>query len=307
MELKQLRYFLAVAEEGHITRAAERLDIQQPPLSRQIKAIERELDVQLFRRKARGVELTDAGRALLDKGRKIISDLDHAIDATRSTARGEQGRLCVGVTPSGPFHPFLPRAIRSFREAFPLVSLTLEEWPSSELIEQLEDERLDVAFVRTSLHAPESLVVTPLLNERMVVALPDGHALARAGKSEAIALKRLAGEIFVLYSPGSEMYDATIAACRASGFSPHVGQQTPRIVSALALVATGFGISLVPASMQRMHLEGIAYLAIVGAAQPTARLSIAWRRAAPSAVVQKFLKLVRNTARLRDLKDARIS
>jgi DNA-binding transcriptional LysR family regulator len=296
MELKQLRYFLAVAEEGHITRAAERLDIQQPPLSRQIKAIEQELDVQLFRRKARGVELTDAGRALLEKGHKIINDLEHAIDATRSTARGEQGRIRVGVTPSGPFHPFLPRVIRSFREAFPMVSLTMEEWPSSELIERLQHERMDVAFIRTSLRAPKSLIVTPMLKEPMVIAVPDGHALARGGKVEAIALRKLAGEMFILYSPGSDMYDATIAACRASGFSPNVGQQTPRIISALALVATGFGISLVPASMQRMRLEGVAYLAIEGATQPTARLSVASRREALSAGVQKFLKLVKNAA-----------
>src|SRR5262252_7356977 len=105
MELRHLRYFIAVAEEGHVTRAAERLRMQQPPLSQQIKALERELDVQLFRRKPRGVELTDAGRVYLEIAREILSQLSQATETTRRTARGEQGRICVGITPSTPFHP----------------------------------------------------------------------------------------------------------------------------------------------------------------------------------------------------------
>src|SRR5713226_4598129 len=133
MELRHLRYFIAVAEEGHITRAAERLGMQQPPLSQRIKAIERELDVQLFHRKARGVELTDAGRALLDDARAIIAHLDRATETTRRTARGEQGKICVGIAPTASFHPVVPRAIRAFREAFPLVSVTLEEALSDEV------------------------------------------------------------------------------------------------------------------------------------------------------------------------------
>src|SRR5262247_3188433 len=104
MDLRHLRYFIAVAEEGHITRAAERLDMQQPPLSRLIKTMERELDVQLIRRKARGVELTDAGHAFVDNARKVLAALDHAFETTRSTARGVQGRICVGVTATAPFH-----------------------------------------------------------------------------------------------------------------------------------------------------------------------------------------------------------
>src|SRR6476660_189506 len=116
MELKHLRYFLAVVEEGHITGAAERLGMQQPRLSRLIKAMEHELDVQLFRRKARGVEPTDAGRALQNHAREILTDVDSALEATRRTARGEEGRIRIGVTPTGPFHPLVPRTIRAFRE-----------------------------------------------------------------------------------------------------------------------------------------------------------------------------------------------
>src|SRR5436190_8323338 len=137
MEIRHLRYFIAVAEEGHITRAAERLGMQQPPLSQQIKAIERELDVQLFRRKPRGVELTDAGRALMTSACKIIADLDRAFETTRRTARGEQGRIRVGITPTSPFNPFVPRVIRAFREVHPLVAVTLQEYNSGDLVEHL--------------------------------------------------------------------------------------------------------------------------------------------------------------------------
>src|SRR5215475_5727877 len=137
MELRHLRYFIAVAEEGHVTRAAERLGMQQPPLSQQIKALERELDAQLLRRKGRGVELTEDGRAFLDNARTMLAQLDHTCETTRRTARGEQGRIRVGMTPTSPFHPFVPRVIRAFRQAYPLVSLALVECFSNELVEHL--------------------------------------------------------------------------------------------------------------------------------------------------------------------------
>ena len=179
MELRHLRYFVAVAEEGQITRAAERLDMQQPPLSAQIKAIERELDVQLFRRKPRGVELTDAGRAFFDDARAILAHLDRAFEKTRRRARGEQGQICVGVTPTCMYHPFVPQVVRAFREAFPQVLLKLEESRSTELFQRLADERIDAAFVRILPGDPSDLVIDPLLEEPMVVALPSGHLLAR--------------------------------------------------------------------------------------------------------------------------------
>jgi DNA-binding transcriptional LysR family regulator len=300
MELRHLRYFIAVAEEGHITRAAERLGMQQPPLSQRIKAIERELDVQLFRRKARGVDLTDAGRAFLDNARAMLAHFEHTFETTRRTARGEQGRICVGVTPTSPFHPFVPRVIRAFREAYPLVFLRLEERLGNELIEQLRNERIDVAFIRTPLADPEGLVVNPLLEEPMLVALPSGHPLARSsgGGELALSLKRLARETFIVYGPpGTAFYDVTMAACRAAGFSPRVGQEAPRITSSLNLVAVGLGISLVPASVQQMHLDGVVYCRLKGPVQPKAILNVASRRGDPSAVVRHFLNLVRGAAK----------
>ena len=301
MELRHLRYFMAVAEEGHVTRAAERLDMQQPPLSQQIKALERELNVQLFRRKARGVELTDAGRALFDDVRAILARLDHAVETTRRTARGEQGRICVGVTATSPFHPFVPRAIRAFREAFPLVSLTLEEQVSLELIERLRSERIDVAFIRTPIADPEGLAVTSLLEEPLLVALPSRHALLQGAHGRGgvtFSLKALANETFIVYGlPGTGIYGETFIACHAAGFRPRIGQEAPRIASALSLVAAGLGISLVPASLKRMHMEGVAYRHLKGAIQPKAILNLASRRGDPSAVVQRFLSLVKRSAK----------
>ena len=127
MELRHLRYIIAVAEEGHITRAAERLGIQQPPLSRLIKAVEQEINVQLFRRVPRGVELTDAGRAFLDGARATFANLDRTLKSARRTARGEEGQISVAFTGSIAFHPLVPRVIREFRETFPRVAVTFAE------------------------------------------------------------------------------------------------------------------------------------------------------------------------------------
>jgi DNA-binding transcriptional LysR family regulator len=295
MELRHLRYFIAVAEERHVTRAAERLGMHQPPLSQQIQALERELDVQLFRRLPRGVELTDAGVALLADARAILSHIDHAFATTKRTARGEQGQVAVGFTSSAPFHPFVPRVIRAYREAFPRVSLTLEEGGTTELIDDLRHERIDAAFIRTAIANQEGLVVGTLLREAMVLAVPSGHILAR--RKGAVPLKALAAETFIFYRRrnGPGLYDAILSACNAAGFSPRVGQEAPRIVSTLNLVAAGLGISLVPESLQRMRMDGVAFLRLTGAAQPRAPLYLAARRGVTSAAVRKFLELVRRS------------
>src|SRR3954447_10953962 len=214
VELKHLRYFIAVAEKGHITRAAERLGMQQPPLSQRIKAIERELNVQLFHRKPRGVALTEAGRSLFDNARAMLSQFEHAMETTKRTARGEQGRICVGITPTGPFHPFVPRVIRAFRQAYPLVSLSLEECHSNELLDHLLIERIDAAFIRTPPADPRNLVINPLLDEELVVALPNEHVLAQVSSDTELPLKALAGETFIIQGSqyGLGLHAATITA-----------------------------------------------------------------------------------------------
>jgi len=301
MELRHLRYFIAVAEEGHVTRAAERLGIQQPPLSQQIRALERELDVQLFRRKPRGVELTDAGLAFLERARVILAEVERAFASTRRTARGEQGRVVVGFTGSAPFHPFVPRVIRSFREMSPLVSLVLEESGSSELVQGLHNESVDAAFIRSPVADVVGLVVRPLLEEDMLVALPVGHPLASDGSgldSPALPLASLANETFILYKrPGGPgLYDTIITACRGAGFSPTVGQEAPRIISTLNLVAAGLGLSIVPTSLRRLHMDGVVYRRLSGSPELKAPLILACRHGENSAAVQRFVDLVQSAA-----------
>src|SRR5437016_5812259 len=274
MELRHLRYFVAVAEEGHVTRAAERLGIQQPPLSQQIRALETELDVQLFRRKPRGVELTQAGEALLGEARGILDLVEYAAAAARRTGRGEAGRIGLGFTSSASFHPFVPRIIREFREASPLVALTLEEAGTGELVDGLGAERIDAAFVRSPIGTAADLTVHPLLEEEMLAALPSGHHLA-AGTKSRLPLSALAGETFILYRRplGPGLYDAIIAACQRAGFSPTIGQEAPRMLATLSLVAAGRGVTLVPQSMRRRRVNCVAYRPLDGDAGLVAPLN----------------------------------
>src|SRR5258708_26801613 len=179
MELRHLRYFVAVAHEGHITRAAEKLHMQQPPLSRQLKALEEEIDAALFIRHPRGVALTDAGRSFLVDAEAVLAAVARAAARARRTAGGETGRIAVGFTPSAPFHPLVARAIREFRTPRPDVSFVLEESSSSDLLAGLREERLDIAFIRSGLADTGGLTVHALLQEDTAAALPPRHRPGR--------------------------------------------------------------------------------------------------------------------------------
>src|SRR5882672_9908045 len=295
MELRHLRYFVAVAEERHVTRAAERLGIQQPPLSQQIRALETELEVQLFRRKPRGVELTQAGEALLAEARVILDRVEHATAATRRTARGEAGRIGLGFTSSASFHPLVPRVIRAFREAHPLVALSLEEGGTAELVEGLRAERIDAAFVRSPIGPAAKLIVHSVLGEEMVAVLPAGHRLGGGAAASRMPLADLAAETFILYRRplGPGLYDAIIAACQRAGYSPAIGQEAPRMLATLSLVAAGLGVTLVPSSMRRLRVHGVAYRPLDSAAGLVAPLNLAYRRGESSAVARRFVAIVR--------------
>ena len=303
MELRHLRYFVAVAEEGNVTRAAQRLGIQQPPLSQQLRALETELQVQLFRRKPRGVELTQAGQALFAEAQAILRQIDHAVTAARRTARGEAGRIGLGFTSSASFHRFVPQIIRDYRETHPLVALSLEESGTGELVAALLEERLDAAFVRSPIgtsagRLAEGIAVHSVLEEAMVVALPAGHALAAGPAARQLALAALAAETFILYRRplGPGLYDAIIAACQRAGYSPAIGQEAPRMLATLSLVAAGLGVTLVPQSMRRLRVHGVVYRALEIGAGLVAPLNLAYRRSESSAAVQRFVALVRRTA-----------
>ena len=295
MELRHLRYFVAVAREGHITRAAEKLGMQQPPLSQQIKALES--------RDRRAAVRAPSARRRLDRRRPLLpgrcrggaGQVEHAATRARRTARGEVGRIAVGFTTSAPFHPLVARAIREFRAGRPDVSFVLEETGSGELLAGLREERLDIAFIRSGLADPQGLAVHALLQEDMVAALPARHRLTRRPH---LTLKDLAAETFILYRrpDGRGLYDVIIWACSEAGFSPHVGQEAPRIVSTLNLVAAGLGITIVPASLSRLPLEGVTYRTLKGRPAIKVPLNLACRADERSAATLGFIELVRRLA-----------
>jgi DNA-binding transcriptional LysR family regulator len=307
MELRHLRYIIAVAEEGHITRAAERLGIQQPPLSRLIKAVEQNFKVQLFRRVPRGVELTDAGRIFLEGARATFANLDRTLESARRTARGEEGRISVALTSSTAFHPLVPRVIREFRENFPQVAMTLADGSPADLIERVASDRLDAAFIRASIAKPEGIVFHLLLEEPLLIALPRGHALARGKSRVGLPLKRLSAETFVVTRTMGRMREAVFAACPAAGFNPRVGQEAPHVLGVLPLVAAGIGIAIVPASLQLINFRDVSYRRLTDSTHLKAPIILASRRGDTSAVVRQFVSLVRRRAKTSSGYDGPIS
>jgi DNA-binding transcriptional LysR family regulator len=265
MELRHLRYFLAVAQEKNVTRAAEKLGMGQPPLSQQIHALERELGVQLFRRTGHGVVLTEAGEAFADDAKRLLEDAQHAVDRAQSAGRGESGYLNIGFTGSAAFNPLVPRLIRSFRQSFPSVQLTLTEGNTAQLLALVGEGRLDVAFVRPGGQPPTGIAFCPLAVEPMKIVLPVTHSLSRKRK---LPLSALADEPFVLIprEASPSLYDEIVGGCRAAGFEPLIGQQAPQLSSVVNLVAAEFGVSVVPAAVSQIHVEGVVYLDIQGSA-----------------------------------------
>lgn len=296
MELRHIRYFLAVAEERNFTRAAARVGIGQPPLSQQIKDLEGEVGAALFRRIPQGAELTDAGRAFLDHVRAIPPQAERAVRAARRAASGEIGSLRVGYTSSAPFNPIVTAAIRSFKHAYPDVDLSLEESSTARLLTGLRESLLDVVFLRSEdLGGGDDLQLHPLSEEPVVVALPAGHPLT---KLSHVDLCQLRDEPLILTprGVGQTFFDTVIATCREVGFEPLLGQPAPQMVSVVNLVAAGLGYSLVPASLRQIRATGVAYRQIAEV-NPVATLAVAFRRGETSGIVRNFLVRARQSAR----------
>ncbi|HTN51120.1 MAG TPA: LysR substrate-binding domain-containing protein [Anaeromyxobacter sp.] len=289
MELRHLRYFLAVAEELHFGRAAARLHIAQPPLSQQIQQLERELGYALFLRTQRRVRLTEAGAAFRAEARSILERLEQAAAAAGRVARGEAGSLAVGFVASATF-ALLPRLYRRFRERQPGVALSLEELSTAEQVEALRAGRIQVGLARPPV-GDDSLEAEPLADEPLVAALPARHPLARRG---ALPLRALADEPFVLFPrhPRPGWIDVVREACRSAGFRPAVAQEVLELSTAVTLVAAGIGVTLVPASAQGLRLDGVAYRALRAPA-PRTRLVALRRPEERRATVDRFLEVVR--------------
>src|SRR6478609_8378054 len=287
MEIRHLRYFVAVAEELHFGRAAQRLHIQQPPLSRQIQDLETELGFPLFERSRRRVELTPAGIALLGRARQVFEALDVAIHDARSASDGETGRLVIGY-PSSLAYSGLTELLRAFRTRFPSVELSLRELPPGDQIDGLKAGSLDVGFVRSSLDEP-GLSAELVRREPLMAVLPDDHRLATR---RSVPLEALSNEPFVLFprARGPAFFDQLITLCGTAGFTPRVVQEAPQL-DIVSMVAAGFGVSIMPASMRNFRRPGVAFRPIVGA--PQTELLIVWRKHNLSAALHKFVDLVR--------------
>jgi DNA-binding transcriptional LysR family regulator len=258
MELRQVRYFLALAEECHFGRAAARLHVAQPALSQQIKQLEHELGTPLFHRSTRHVELTEAGRQLTEHARTLLAEAERARAHMAELATGQAGRVSVGFIGTATYD-VLPRVARTVRARLPHVTLDLHgELLTPQLVEGLQTGAYDLAVVRPSPQA-EGVSVTPLRTEPLVAVLPSQHPLAGGGK---VSLAALANEPFVIHpaQPRSAMYDVVLAACARAGFQPTSLVEVGETATLVVLVAAGHGVALVPQSVQSLRLDGACYV-----------------------------------------------
>lgn len=295
LKLRYLRCFVAVAEERHFGRAARRLGVAQPAVSQQIRRLEELVGHPLLRRKPR-VEPTEAGEVLLRVARRIQGQLDEGLEAARRAARGETGRLVVGFAASVMLTE-LAAAIQAYRERFPGIELDLRELSTAAQLEALRAGTIDVGFVREPGGVDESLIVEPILEEPFVIALPPGHACA---SRRTLKLEALADEPFVLFprevAPG--LHDRVVLMCRESGFMPRVVQEALEWLTIVALVDAGLGVSLVPASFERLRWGDVAYVR-VRAPRVHTRICVGARRDGASPAARRFIELIRDLRRER--------
>ncbi|MBE9099285.1 LysR substrate-binding domain-containing protein [Vacuolonema iberomarrocanum] len=289
IELRQLRYFVAVAEELNFTRAAERLQIAQPPLSRQIQALEKALGVELLERSQRRVELTAAGNVFLEECRRILAQVNVGVDRAQRTARGETGQLSIGFEGSSQ-NDLLLQAVRVFHAQFPAVELVLQELSSGEQVEALRRNQIELGFLEPNLPA-DNLSIEILRSESLVAVLAETHALADQPR---FALAQLAEDAWITGS--SKTYCGLLIqilnACRQAGFVPQIRNETNDIQMLLGFVAAGLGVTLLPASMQKSLYPGVVYRPLAPPV-PKVELAIARHPDNRSPVLNAFLQVVR--------------
>jgi DNA-binding transcriptional LysR family regulator len=287
MELRQLESFVVVAEELNVGRAAARLHLTQPTLSRQIAALERDLGVELFARVKRRFVLTTAGKSFLADAKELLRRAEDAVRDAQRTQRGELGTLRLRFVQSATFQ-VLPRLLGAFRKAYPEIVLDLETLTTIRQTEALRDGRIDVGLLR--LPAPEPGLSTRVMSEDpLVVALPAGHRLA---DQQRIALADLADEPFVIYtrSTGPSIHDAIVGYCKAAGFVPRIVQEGADVQTIVSLVAAGLGVSLLIALTPPIDPRAVVYRQLSDDLPPW-QLLLAWSPDNPSPVLERFLQL----------------
>lgn len=288
LESRHLRYFLAVAEELHFGRAAQRLHMAQPPLSQQIRKLEDELGVRLFERSSRSVSLTEEGKVLLGRAQRILGDLEKAEELVRAMARGEAGRIRLGFV--GPaMETELASAIGSFRQQHQRVRLALEEATTSEQLERLDSGTLDIGHVRLFKHDTSGFAVRLISREEYILALPPGHKLEQ---NRAVQLADLDGQALVAFPRAQQpkLHDALFKALEGAGAHVEVTQEARRKETTLALVAARSGVALVPASARRSGRTDVVFREIEDETLPAVEIFQVWRPNQETAVLQKLLK-----------------
>ncbi|RSE62564.1 LysR family transcriptional regulator [Alcaligenes faecalis] len=295
MELRHLRYFVAVAEEQHMTRAAARLGIQQPPLSQQIQDLERELKVQLFDRSPRRIQLNTAGKLFLEEARRLLAQADEAVERVRKSARGESGRISLGYTSSAAIHEHVPRLLKEFSQRYPLIEMSVDENTTRALLDEIQAQRLDAAFVRADIDRYPELRAIVLSEENTVVALPLEHPLGAS--RDGIDLEELQNQPFVMYrqANGPGVQDRLLAAFQSAGFMPKVVEEVPRLLSAITMVAAGKGVSILPRSMQSVLNQSVCYRPLIGLHAFTIPLTLAYRPTPSDSPLGRMISLLEPT------------
>jgi len=293
VEYRHLRFFIAVAEELSFTRAAARLRVAQPHLSREIRQLERELEVALFVRDRRQVVLTAGGTAFLQQAYRIIAETAEAVRTAQRADRGETGRLRIGFSSSAGFG-LLPDTVRRFREARPDVELSLTEFNSDEQPDLLRGAMLDASLLYLPARSEEGIVAETLMLDPLLAALPEGHPLTERAE---LPLEALADEPWVFFprAVASRLHHEIVRACETAGFAPRVVQEARKLATIYSLVASGIGVALVPITLARLRLPRAVCRPLAGPA-PHVPLGLMWRRGDANPALVPFLEIVRGEA-----------
>lgn len=300
MEIRHIRYFVAVAEELNFRRAAERLAMAQPPLSQQIRALEEELGVTLFERSHRRVQLTAAGRVFLADAYALLADAERATRRVRRAGQGELGRLTIGYTSLLPC-PLFPEALRLYRARYPEVEIVLRDLVTIEQMQQLHTSTLDISFAAYATFAltaleEEQLVQECIMREPLSAVVPAQHHLAHAA---LITLASLAQESWIWFARPFDpsTYDHMMRLFEEAGFRPRVTQEVNQFQIVTGLIAAGLGVSLAPKSTAFLANDAVAYVDFAPP-PPMLEFSVVWRREDRSPLVHAFLEVVRSIATL---------
>ncbi len=292
MELRHLRYFLALAEELHFGRAARQLSISQPPLSVAIRQLEAAVGAPLFERNSKAVRLTAAGQTLQASAGTLLRDAEEALLEARRVAQGSAGRLRIGFV-GAMLYRGLPQALTRFQAAHPAVRVTLTELNSGQQVTELLQDRLDLGFTHTR-RVPEELCCRLLVSEPFVACLPSGHRLARR---RTVPLAELRNESFVLFSRAAspDYHERILYICAEAGFLPEVRQEVRHWLAVVSLVSQRMGVALVPDAMRHCALPGAIFRSLQESVMPSEAYGI-WPQASHNTLVTRLLNQLTNEA-----------